>query len=136
MNADPGSAQYVAFAHGTSLASAVSIVANGLDEAAGQRNSSRGLLARPGFFFAHRIDPADPARAMQSAHEFGLRKASEPVVLVAEWPRTLVDSLAAAGLITVRAIPGTIPETIFHPAAYGALNRHERWQIVDPYGSV
>ena len=126
----------VAFAHGTALQFAQDITARGLDETAARAHSSRGIYGRPGCFFTHRIEPADPAATLQRAYEFGLRKAEQPVVLVGYLPPAVFHALRNMGLVQVNDLPGTMPETVFEPGAYPMLNRHIQWHIVDPYGRV
>jgi RHS repeat-associated protein len=117
----------VDFAHGTSVANAENIMANGLSADAGQAASRGGFFSRPGSFFTHQVEGAgDPG--VQSAYEFGLRQGPDSSVLIGRLPRSTFDSLKAAGQVMVRSIGEGVPdETVFSPDSFGVLNSEMRW---------
>ena len=120
------------FAHGTTSASASSIAASGLDEAAAASASSGGQFAQPGSFFAFAIAPGD-TEGIQLAYEMGLRHGDDVCVLVGTIPQSTYDDLARAGFVNVSPLPGVqIPEVVFSPEAFEQINRDAVWQLVKP----
>jgi hypothetical protein len=80
------------------------------------------------------IETSQP-EAMQLAYEFGLRKSSDPKVLVMRVSDDTLRQLEIAGQLEKRAIAGveTSQETIFKPESFKVLNRDAQFpQIINP----
>jgi RHS repeat-associated protein len=115
------------FAHGTSPSSAPSVM-GGLDQAAAKAISGGGEA--PGSFFAHPLGPpGSPGEGLQLAYEWGLRYSDNPVVLIGELQRTVVNQMLASGGLQVVPLGGVngMPQLVFSPEAFQLFNENVKW---------
>ena len=117
--------EFVDFAHGTTLASGRSILANGLSEDVAL---SKTLGARsPGSFFTVRVDPADPDAAIETAAAWGSRHGGDVCVVMCRLPATTVTQLERRGLLEHTEIPYQL---VFHPGSFEIVNSEARWTLI------
>jgi hypothetical protein len=120
---DPPS--YVDFAHGTRCDYAEQIVRRGPSRAAILRNTVGSH--EPGSFFTVRVDPSDPAAALETAATWGARHSGEICVLVCRLPTGIVRQLEQAAALAHTDVPY---QSVFRPRAFAAVRRHAQWFIV------
>lgn len=116
------------FAHGTSPASAESVVA-GLNENAAAAASRGGTALERGSFFAHPLGPPSaPGEGLQLAYEWGLRHSPNPAVVIGELPMSVVNELIANEQLAVLPLEGsTLPQLVFSPSAFTTVNSSVTW---------
>ena len=128
--------QFAAFAHGTSIESAGGIVGGGLDAEAASALWLRGQLSPPGAFSTFPLGaPGSPEAnlGLNLAYAMGQRQDAQPVVLVMTIPNDLYQGLLATGQARIDNINAKLPQVVFLPPSYPALNAAAQWQIIDPH---
>jgi len=116
----------VDFAHGTTRASAVNIVDNGLSYDAGLEHIVGSV--EPGSFFTIKVNPSNPSEALSTAAFWAKRHDGPLCVLVCRLPRSVIGNLEGAASL-IHTIEPT--QSIFRPASFEAMNREAEWIIVD-----
>lgn len=70
------------------------------------------------------------------AYEWGLRHTPNPVVLVGELPGPFAEGLIRSGAIQRLPVGNskTLTQLVFDPAAFDAINKNVKWQVIIPGG--
>lgn len=117
---------FVDFAHGTTVESGRTIIADGI-------NRDAGIAAmvgsqEPGSFFTVKVNPADPAAALETAAYWGSRHEGERCVTICRLPQSVIGSLESAGVLIHTRVPY---QSIFRPGSFETVNREARWFLVN-----
>jgi hypothetical protein len=120
--------EYVDFAHGTTLESAMRIKNGGGLSFESARERTRGAKA-PGSFFAIRVDFEDPSRAVTAAYHWGASRhaAAEHCVLICSLPVSTVRELEQKTLLSHTDTP---VQSAFAPGSFGTVNERAKWRII------
>jgi hypothetical protein len=130
---------YVWFCHGTSRLFADDINQSGVRTGASLENMVGSR--EPGAFFTFLLgkDSPYPDQAVfEFAQQFAKRQKAPWAIMIGKLPRKVFQSLKGSGLARTEEIgyPGSLPETIFKPAAFPTLDAYNlrRWIIKDIVG--